>query len=189
VDRGSLTRESCLQQPTRTVRIGHGSPPVSSSGRTPKPAASITGFAKPSQAFAHRRASNPGNAFPGTVASSREYSASRRRFGNRKDPRCDRSILTPNNANSSEQPYNYAMPTEKIVSDEALLEMRWRCLSLAADLDRVDRAHSAGGDPRLMQLREAISVLLDAVPDRARRVQMIFSDTTPPPPYRKSRAK
>ena len=81
------------------------------------------------------------------------------------------------------------MSTEKMVPDEALLEMRWRCLSLAADLDRLDRAQSAGADPRLVKLREAISVLLDAVPDRARRVQMIFSDTTLPPSYRKSRAK
>ncbi len=81
------------------------------------------------------------------------------------------------------------MPREKMASDEVLLEMRWRCLSLAADLDRLDRAQSAATDPRLLQLREAISVLLDAVPDRARRVQMIFSDQTPPPPYRRSQAK
>ena len=28
VNRGNCTRKSCLQQPTRTVRIGHGSPPI-----------------------------------------------------------------------------------------------------------------------------------------------------------------
>ena len=81
------------------------------------------------------------------------------------------------------------MPTTKPIPDDALLEMRWRCLSLAADLDRLDRAHSGATDPGLLQLREAISVLLDAAPNRAQRVQMIFSDQTPPPPYRKSSSK
>jgi hypothetical protein len=57
-------------------------------------------------------------------------------------------------------------------------EMRWRCLSLAADLDRIDRA---GGvkDERLAQLRDAVQVLLSHEPERAERVQMIFSDKTP----------
>jgi hypothetical protein len=65
------------------------------------------------------------------------------------------------------------------------LEMRWRCLSLAADLDRIERA--AGGravmesDPRLDKLREAIAVLTRAGPGRAEQVQNIFSDKTPPP--------
>lgn len=65
------------------------------------------------------------------------------------------------------------------------LEMRWRCLSLAADLDRIERA--AGGrtviesDPRVSKLREAIGVLTRAGPGRAEQVQNIFSDKTPPP--------
>ena len=65
------------------------------------------------------------------------------------------------------------------------LEMRWRCLSLAADLDRVER--SAGGeaalrsDPRLAKLREAIGVLNRTGANRAEQVQTIFSDKTPPP--------
>ena len=71
------------------------------------------------------------------------------------------------------------------VLNEQLLEMRWRALSLAADLDRIERA--AGGkdliasDPRLAKLREAIKVLLQNEPQRAAKVQMIFSDMTPPP--------
>jgi len=72
--------------------------------------------------------------------------------------------------------------------DQTFLEMRWRCLSLAADLDRLDRAggDSAGNDDRLVKLRQAIGVLLlQDAPDRAQRVQMIFSDATPPPPYAK----
>ena len=69
--------------------------------------------------------------------------------------------------------------------DQYFLEMRWRCLSLAADLDRVQR--SAGGDklvagdPRLAKLRRALQVLLDGSGNRAEQVQMIFSDMTPPP--------
>ena len=69
--------------------------------------------------------------------------------------------------------------------EQYFLEMRWRCLSLAADLDRVERA--AGGaavlktDPRLAKLREAIGVLVNGSGNRAEQVQMIFSDKTPPP--------
>jgi hypothetical protein len=76
-------------------------------------------------------------------------------------------------------------PEKGNLLDESVLEMRWRCLSLAADLDRLDRAEGHDTDPRLAKLREAIAVLLEATPNRAERVQMIFSDTTPLPPYRK----
>jgi hypothetical protein len=68
--------------------------------------------------------------------------------------------------------------SEKFLADEAFLEMRWRCLSLAADLDRLDRARAAKSDVRLGKLREAVGVLLDGEPNRAERVQMIFSDMT-----------
>src|SRR5690242_17957921 len=63
-------------------------------------------------------------------------------------------------------------------------EMRWRCLSLAADLDRVQRAGGAAAtkaDPRLAKLRDALQVLLGDAANRAEQVQMIFSDKTPPP--------
>ena len=69
--------------------------------------------------------------------------------------------------------------------DQYFFEMRWRCLSLAADLDRVERA--PGGpellksDPRLSQLREAIGLLTKASGNRAEQVQLVFSDKTPPP--------
>ena len=80
-------------------------------------------------------------------------------------------------------------PDAKQLLDQYFLEMRWRCLSLAADLDRLQRA--AGGadllksDPRLANLRKAIAVLLESNVDRAERVQTIFTDHTPPPPYGK----
>ena len=70
--------------------------------------------------------------------------------------------------------------------EQYFLEMRWRCLSLAADLDRIER--SPGGpavlttDPRLAKLRQAINVLLEGKgPNRAEQVQTIFSDKTLPP--------
>ena len=69
--------------------------------------------------------------------------------------------------------------------DQYYLEMRWRCLSLAADLDRVQRAAEGAamlqGDPRIAKLRKAIGILLEDAPDRAERVQETFSDKTPPP--------
>ena len=67
--------------------------------------------------------------------------------------------------------------------DQYFFEMRWRCLSLAADLDRVERAAGGaallGSDPRAIKLREALGVLLTNGTDRAHRVQMVFSDKTP----------
>ena len=71
------------------------------------------------------------------------------------------------------------------VVEETFPEMRWRCLSLAADLDRIQRAGDGGkvlsSDARLNKLRAALQALLGPEPDRAERVQMIFSDMTPPP--------
>ena len=77
------------------------------------------------------------------------------------------------------------MPDAKEILDTYYLEMRWRTLSLAADLDRVERA--AGGssmlttDPRVKKLRDAFNVLLQGQTNRAEQVQMIFSDKTPAP--------
>jgi len=69
--------------------------------------------------------------------------------------------------------------------EQYILEMRWRCLSLAADLDRVERAPGGAAllktDPRLARLREAIGVLVNGSENRAEQVQMIFSDRTPGP--------
>jgi hypothetical protein len=76
------------------------------------------------------------------------------------------------------------MRDAKQTLEQQFLEMRWRCLSLAADMDRVERA--AGGaelfrtDARLQMLRQALSILTDSEADRAERVQMLFSDRTAP---------
>jgi hypothetical protein len=79
------------------------------------------------------------------------------------------------------------MPDARKVLDGQFLEMRWRCLSLAADFDRIERA--AGGadviatDPRLVDLRTAMRKIaeLGAGAGRAEFVQNTFSDKTPPP--------
>jgi hypothetical protein len=69
--------------------------------------------------------------------------------------------------------------------DQYFLEMRWRCLSLAADLDRVERATGGGplldSDPRLQKLREALGLLASARGNRAEQVQLLFCDKSPPP--------
>lgn len=57
-------------------------------------------------------------------------------------------------------------------------EARSRLLDVAAILDRIERGAGAAGvrnDPRLVKTREAIAALLVDGPDRAERVQMIFS--------------
>ncbi len=69
--------------------------------------------------------------------------------------------------------------------EQQFLEMRWRCLSLAADLDRIERAEGGAAllsaDLRLQKLRQAIGVLLEGRSNRAEQVQLIFSDKTPAP--------
>jgi hypothetical protein len=77
--------------------------------------------------------------------------------------------------------YNSRMPDSKQIFDQTLMDIRRRCLSLAADLDRLDRSGRAGTDPRLRQFRDAFAVLLEPGPNRAERIQLIFSDKTPPP--------
>ena len=69
--------------------------------------------------------------------------------------------------------------------DQYFLEMRWRCLSIAADLDRIERAEGGKNlletDARLQKLRDALGLLTSARGNRAEQVQLLFSDKTPPP--------
>lgn len=64
-------------------------------------------------------------------------------------------------------------------------QMRWRVLSIAADFDRIARA--SGGpdtlkiDPRVQDLRACLNLILDTQPEKARRVEELLSDHTPPP--------
>jgi hypothetical protein len=78
------------------------------------------------------------------------------------------------------------MRDAKSTLDATFLEMRWRALSLAADLDRIERAEGGkqllASDPRLAKLTNALKMMTANEPGRAERLQMIFSDMTPPPP-------
>ena len=66
--------------------------------------------------------------------------------------------------------------TPQEVFESEFLGVRARILEIAAVLDRMNRA---GGplddDPRWPQLAESLNVLQGEQPDRAERVQMIFS--------------
>jgi hypothetical protein len=77
------------------------------------------------------------------------------------------------------------MQDAKSALERQYLEMRWRCLSLAADLDRVERLEGGTdllkSDPRIAKLRDALGLLSRPGPNRAEQVQLIFSDKTPPP--------
>ena len=78
------------------------------------------------------------------------------------------------------------LPRERIV-DRYFLEHRGKVLDLAAFLDRVDRATPREGeaeaeeDFRVTALRDAIALLVDGEPHRARRILDLWSDTTEEP--------
>ncbi|MFN4242317.1 MAG: hypothetical protein ACK4PI_03675 [Tepidisphaerales bacterium] len=77
-------------------------------------------------------------------------------------------------------------PTAETLLNRQYLEMRWHILSLAADFDRIERAHGGerllATDPRIGELRDCLRELLSDRPGRAERVQLHLSDHTPPPP-------
>jgi hypothetical protein len=65
--------------------------------------------------------------------------------------------------------------------DQFYLDTRCRILDLAAAFDRLDRgAGDVSADPRLAKLRAAVELLLTPGPDRAERVQQIFSQAYDP---------
>ena len=67
------------------------------------------------------------------------------------------------------------------IFDESFLEVRAKLLEVAAVLDRIDRAAESGEplDPehehRLEKVQQAIRILLSEGPDRASRLQLLFS--------------
>ena len=64
------------------------------------------------------------------------------------------------------------------VLDREFLEIRAKLLQIAAALDRIGRADgSTEGDQRLRQIEQALDVVASSQPDRAQRLQMIFSLT------------
>ncbi len=62
------------------------------------------------------------------------------------------------------------------VLNREFLEIRARLLHVAASLDRLDRADgSVLDDPRLEKIRLALNILADGEPDRAEKIQLLFS--------------
>ncbi|TVQ51232.1 MAG: hypothetical protein EA377_13045 [Phycisphaerales bacterium] len=76
--------------------------------------------------------------------------------------------------------------TKSQVVDLYFMEHRAKLLDIAAFLDRYDRAPSdddaaAGEDFRIAALRDALRILSEDGPERARRIQEHFSDMTEQP--------
>lgn len=70
------------------------------------------------------------------------------------------------------------------VVDAYFLEHRAKVLDIAAFLERVARAQNpetVKNDFRLIAMRKALAVLVSDAPEKARKVQMIFSDPTTEP--------
>ena len=62
------------------------------------------------------------------------------------------------------------------VLNREFLELRAWLLQAAAVLDRIDRAEgSVASDTRLHKIYHALAILADEQPDRAERIQMVFS--------------
>lgn len=70
--------------------------------------------------------------------------------------------------------------TREQVVNMYFLEHRAKLLDVAAFLDRIDRAQPGGpeSDFREVALKQAIAVLIDGKPQRAKRVLELLSDST-----------
>jgi hypothetical protein len=74
-----------------------------------------------------------------------------------------------------------AMQTADQILEDSFLEVRAKLLEVAATLDRLDRSSdedaplTAQAELRRVKLDEAIRVLLSEGPDRAERLQRLFS--------------
>ncbi len=64
----------------------------------------------------------------------------------------------------------------KQILEREFLEMRARVLELAACLDRLDRADGDVSDEQqLVGIRKGLEIISDGDPERAKRVQLLFS--------------
>lgn len=79
----------------------------------------------------------------------------------------------------SELPQSCPQTREQVIN-MYFLEHRAKLLDVAAFLDRIDRAQpgTAGRDFREAALKQAIAVLIDGQPQRAKRVLELLSDAT-----------
>ena len=63
--------------------------------------------------------------------------------------------------------------------EREFLQIRCRLIEIAAAMDRIDRSESADAaqsDPRTTKLLEGAAILNDDQPNRAERMQLVFSD-------------
>lgn len=68
--------------------------------------------------------------------------------------------------------------------DLGFLDARHKLIEIAAFLDRIERAgdqHGDAKDYRLAAFKQALNLAADGEGDKARRVQMVFSDPTAEP--------
>jgi len=82
------------------------------------------------------------------------------------------------------------MPQQKVI-DAYFMEHRAKLLDIAAFLDRIERAQASGNataatnkpgeDFRITAYKDAIAILLDGQPQRARRILELLSDPTTEP--------
>ena len=78
-------------------------------------------------------------------------------------------------------------PANFLTRDRAMdlyfMEHRAKLIDIAAFLDRIDRAASAGvsDDFRLTAFRQALEIVSDGRPERSRRILELFSDPTTEP--------
>ncbi len=79
----------------------------------------------------------------------------------------------------SEQQKSCPQTREQVIN-MYFLEHRAKLLDVASFLDRIDRAQpgTASSDFREAALKQAIGVLIDGQPQRAKRVLELLSDTT-----------
>ena len=69
--------------------------------------------------------------------------------------------------------------TAEVILERHFLEMRAKLIDLAATFDRMDRGEDSAKvtkDDRLARLHQAAAIMNDDKPDRAARIQMMFSD-------------
>lgn len=74
------------------------------------------------------------------------------------------------------------MPSKKELLDLQFIDARHQLINLAAFLDRIDR-HEGEEDYRYTALKNALPILLDDRPDRARSVLESLSDSTTEIPF------
>jgi hypothetical protein len=72
------------------------------------------------------------------------------------------------------------MPSKKDLLDLQFIETRHRLLDLAAFLDRIER-HPGEDDYRFAALKNALPILLENRPDRAKAILEALSDPTTEP--------